>query len=182
MIGPRPIAAAEMQRANAAWGANCGPGALAAMIGVTLDEIRPFLGDFERKGYANPTLMFAALDEIGCRWRKIGPHFPTYGLARIQWEGPWTAPGVPLRARYRHTHWVGAWRRESLGVFDVNAVDNGTGWCAFDVWRERLVPWILRECEPHANGRWHVTHGVEIERPRAAAMATDGAQTAGAPA
>ena len=159
----RGISEIDMNRANSEWGANCGPGALAAIMGMTLDEVRPHMGDFESKRYTNPSLMNAALRSIGRPWRKIGAEWPTFGLARIQWEGPWTAPGVPMRARYRHTHWVGSWKRPGLfGVFDINATANGSGWCSFDDWRAHIVPWILKECVPRASGGWHVTHGIEV--------------------
>src|SRR3990167_150016 len=101
---------ADADRAHDEWGANCGPGALAAIMGMTLDEVRPHMGDFESKGYTNPTLMFYAMESVSARFRTrslasnvklLG--WPVYGLARIQWEGPWTKPGVPMAARYRHT-------------------------------------------------------------------------------
>ena len=38
-------------RAYDEWGANCGPGAIAAICGLTLDELRPHMGDFEGKRY-----------------------------------------------------------------------------------------------------------------------------------
>jgi hypothetical protein len=164
--------AADAARAYDEWGANCGPGAIAAVLGMTLDELRPHLGDFERKGYTNPTLMWAVLDWLGIRWRRApldtAHRFPIFGLARVQWEGSWTAPGAPMRARYRHTHWIGAARIEvtpevtEICIFDINAIDIG-GWITFDEWSTRLVPWLLRQCEPKANGRWHLTHSVEIE-------------------
>jgi len=58
---------ADADRAADLWGMNCGPGALAAVCGLTLDEVRPHMGDFESKGYTNPTLMFAALKSIGVK-------------------------------------------------------------------------------------------------------------------
>lgn len=164
----------DMQRAHAEWGANCGPGAIAAINGLTLSDLRPFMGDFERKGYTNPTLMFEVLSRIGARIRardtatRRSAHvvgWPYYGLARIQWEGPWTEPGVPMRARYRHTHWVGAARLDrSVGIFDVNCMSNGTGWVSLGDWVAEVVPFLLAECEPGANGRWHITHAIEIDR------------------
>lgn len=110
--------------------------------------------------------MFDALKSIGRPWRRKGDVFPTYGLARIQWEGPWTKPGVPMAARYRHTHWVGVAQiiDNTIGIFDVNACGNGTGWCSLADWSGILVPWILKECEPKAHGGWHVTHGIEVGR------------------
>ncbi len=152
--------------ASCANGTVTGPAAIAAILGMTLDKLRPQLGDFERKCYTNPTLMWEILDRLGAFWRRGNPRsWPAYGLARVQWEGPWTKPGVPMRARYRHTHWVGAaWSmaREDFGIFDVNAMANGTGWASVADWSGVIVPWILETCEPKADGRWHLTHVVEI--------------------
>jgi hypothetical protein len=163
---------ADAQRAADEWGCNCGPSALAAIMGLTLDEVRPHMGDFERKGYTNPTLMFYALESVAARFRirSIARNvqllgWPVYGLARIQWEGPWTKPGVPMRARYRHTHWVGAMHgNASIGIFDINCINNGQGWVSLENWRDHVVPWILKECVPRASGGWHITHSIEMER------------------
>lgn len=162
----------DANRAYDEWGANCGPGAIAAIIGKALDEIRPHLGDFETKGYTNPTLMWSALQSLGVKFRiqNRSPSLPVHGLARIQWEGPWTNPGVPIRARYRHTHWIAAVRDtrpedtpgwEEPLVFDINAMCVG-GWIPFSQWNGSLVPWLLKQCEPKASGVWHITHSVEI--------------------
>src|SRR5689334_19662643 len=85
---PIRITLEEAERAHAEWGCNCGPAALAAIMGISLDQVRPHMGDFERKGYTNPTLMFAALDSVGARWKNNGQRcdWPIYGLCRIQWE------------------------------------------------------------------------------------------------
>ena len=155
----------EADAAAEAWGANCGPGALAAMTGKTLDEVRPFLDGFDRKRYINPTMMFGALKAMGVEWARCGAQFPMHGITRIQWHGPWTAPGVPMRVRYRHTHWVGAWRdseREAIEIFDINAVTATGGWVPLGVWTNSLVPWLLNHCAPKADGEWSVTHGIEI--------------------
>lgn len=157
----------DAARAYDEWGANCGPGAIAAIMGMTLDDVRPHMGDFEQKHYTNPLLMWQVLRNIGAKWRlvKAARAFPDYGLARVQWEGPWTAPGVPARAAYRHTHWIAAqWSaaREEFGIFDINCMNSG-GWVSLDDWKSLVVPWILEHCAPRANGRWHLTHVVEIE-------------------
>jgi hypothetical protein len=80
------------------------------------------------------------------------------------------APGVPMRARYRHTHWVAAkTRAHGIGIFDINCMNSG-GWVALEDWSLVIVPWILKELVPRADGRWHMTHTVEIvSRPRDAA-------------
>jgi DMSO/TMAO reductase YedYZ molybdopterin-dependent catalytic subunit len=46
-------------------------------------------------------------------------------------------------------------------IFDINAICVG-GWMALEEWSGALVPWLLRECQPKANGAWHLTHRLEI--------------------
>jgi hypothetical protein len=169
---------ADAQRAHDEWGANCGPGAAAAILGMTLDEIRPHIRDFHRKRYMNPSLMFDTLSSAGATWSyrydsTIPSPLPRFGLARIQWEGPWTKPGVPLRARYRHTHWIGVRRGAVDAVFDINAMNVG-GWISLEDWCGHLVPWLLAECEPKADGWWHITHSIEVTRRQPLAMGIEG--------
>lgn len=176
---PRPLqfTADDFHEANDEWGANCGPGAIAGMLGIPLDVLRPMLGDFEEKRYTNPTLMLQTLARCKAdNWvRSIrlcasNKWWPEYGLARIQWEGPWTRPGVPPAAAYRHTHWVGAitlpWplppnAAHPIGIFDINAISSG-GWTTLPCWSDILVPALLADCEPEADGRWHITHTIEL--------------------
>lgn len=161
----------DAQLAGDTWGANCGPGAIAAVCGLTLEELRPYLGDFEQKRYTNPTLMWETLGRLGVKLRiRSNPGvpwvtWPKYGLARVQWEGPWTEPGVPPRVAYRHTHWVGVCEEpgSETNIFDINCMCVG-GWIPLSEWSDSLVPWLLKYCEPKANGGWHLTHKVEIER------------------
>jgi hypothetical protein len=171
---------ADLERANATWGANCGPAALAAIAGMTLDEVRPHLGPTWPR-YTNPTAMRFALASVGATTRELGPQphagsalrpWPSYGLCRIQWEGPWTQLGVPARARYRQTHWIGAQRGTpptNIGIFDVNSVHDapGSGWVSLADWTSKIVPWLL-ESYPRASGGWHITHAIEVARPGAA--------------
>lgn len=179
----------DAQKASDEWGFNCGPGALCAVLGMTPDEIRPHLGDFESKRYTNPTLMASILRNLGVRFYRYyearsnftpdvpdnsgrcwgtNPIYPTFGLVRVQWGGPWTKPDVPVQVRYRHTHWIAVrkvdtddeTRREA---FDVNAICEG-GWLPWSEWADQLVPWLLKQAEPKGDGRWWMTHGWEIVR------------------
>jgi hypothetical protein len=157
----------DAQSASDEWRFNCGPGALCAMLNMTPAEIRPHLQDFESKGYTNPTLMRAILDgmDVRYRWDVIPETYPKCdlwpdnSLIRIQWAGPWTEPLVPKPARYRHTHWIGCRHNgtHEAQIFDVNATCVG-GWMPIHEWTDQLVPWLLRECEPKADGRWWQTH------------------------
>jgi hypothetical protein len=161
---PWPLPSWGVDEANAAgrlWKFNCGPGALCGIVGVEPQQIRPWMGDFESKGYTNPTLMFSILRGIGLQWcsRK---DWPPFGLVRIQWHGPWMDEGVPIQARYRHTHWVGS-RIDANGiwVFDLNAICVG-GWVSLPEWSGQLVPWLLKECERKATSEWSITHALEL--------------------
>lgn len=169
------------QAASDVWGFNCGPGALCAVFDKTPDEMRPYLREFEQKCYTNPTLMLDILAGIKAAWgwkfavayrERIGDQihptvrYPQLALVRIQWGGPWTKPGVPVRARYRKTHWVAYKRSETNGerFFDINAMCVG-GWIPREEWAGQLVPWLIRECVPKGDGTWWETHVIEIVAP-----------------
>ena len=155
--------AADADRAYDEWGCNCGPAALAAIAGVDLERARDAIPGFVERGYTSPAMMRAALASLS-GWPGWAPlNWPRYGLVRIQWEGPWTEPGVPMVARYRHTHWVGAQQigdPPAVGVFDVNAIGNGTGWVSLDDWTGEIAPFLAAHIR-RANGRWHITHAIE---------------------
>lgn len=158
----------EAYAASDDWRFNCGPAALCAVADKTPSEIRPFLFDFEEKGYTNPTLMFGALRKLKIDYRVSARSdvmvtdregmMPKYGLVRIQWGGSWTDQGVPMAARYRKTHWIAT---ELVGgeraVFDINAIEHG-GWITYHHWAAIIVPQILKACVPRHNGLWWPTH------------------------
>lgn len=158
-----PFTVEDAKRANEAWGANCGPCALAAVLGCNLNP--KLIPGFEAKRYTNPSMMANALDAARVKWRYNRKpsggdlKFPDYGLARVQWEGPWMLPGVPTGARYQYTHWVAscgeAW------IFDINAIDEG-GWISYQDWVNELVPLLIRECSQRGSGGWHLTHSIEV--------------------
>lgn len=158
------ITQCEAEHAFEEWGANCGPGALAAIVGLTLAAVRPHLGNFEQKRYTNPTLMYAALDSLGVRYEKLqDKSWPSWGLVRVQWEGPWQH----WIEKARHTHWIGAHTSKAVGraVFDINCVNNGTGWVGFADWEQLIVPW-LTAAYPEATGGWHIANSVEVRDRR----------------
>ena len=166
----------NMRDANESWGFNCGPAALCAVTGLTPDQVRPHLGDFESKRYTNPSLMAESLRSLRLPFREVfkekpahtlsgwvdanapGVVYPRFGLVRIQWAGPWTQPGVPIRVRYRRTHWIAVDQREkNRMVFDVNC-----GLVAWKDWVDSVVPWILEQCVPKATGEFWPTHCWEV--------------------
>lgn len=171
---------ADLEAAHDAWSCNCGPAALAAICGLTLDEVRLNFGP-GWPGYTNPTAMRRALTATGRRFTvqrtdvpfaDPGDEWPRYGLARIQWEGPWTEPGASPRWAYRHTHWVGAGPLydaagaaipDETCIWDVNTLDIGDGWAPLAAWTIRTVPALTRDI-PRATGAWHITHAIEVQR------------------
>ena len=162
----------QAQAASDNWEFNCGPAAICAVLGMTPDGVRPYLGDFEQKHYTNPKLMKSILHKLSVQYTwKVHPNlssldvippqeWPQFGLVRIQWDGPWCAPARPWQERGRQTHWVAYDARDDK-VFDINATCVG-GWISRNEWETKLVPWLLRQCVPRANGRWWITHTVEI--------------------
>ncbi len=153
----------DAQRSHDAWGCNCGPAALAAAMNMTLDEIRPHMGAFEKRGYTNVTNMREAIASAGGRiaqdyrrnWPPIG-----IGLVRIQWGGPWIINGKTARWAATATHWVATVRtRESfLYVFDINS-----GLRIVDQWESETVPRIVASIK-RADGTWNISHSWGIER------------------
>lgn len=164
--------AEELERAWVEWSCNCGPSALAVATRKHIDAIRGRIPKFDERYYTNPTMMVGALRSFGVefRWTRDAERaieWPKNGLARIQWGGPWTAPGVPIPARYRHSHWVAVATIDGMatlagspgrGIWDVNCPH----WISFENWKDVLVPEILRNCEPKASGEWWVTDAIEV--------------------
>ena len=149
---------------------NCGPAALCAVADLLPDEAVSHLRGFDRKGYTNPSMMQQALGELGIKFQRVyeclglgvarSPIYPSFGLVRVQWAGPWTKPGVPVVARYRHTHWIAA---SDDMRFDVNAMCVG-GWLSRTEWETLLVRgYSGMRTEGHgrmvANHCWQITPG-----------------------
>jgi hypothetical protein len=133
----------DLEEAAEAWGANCGPGAIAALIGRPLAAVLSLMPDFPSRGYVNPSHAKRALTAAG--WEFVKHEEPGLaGLAFIQWCGPWDFGGANARWAYRYTHWI-TYRRHGSGelaAYDVNNGDIG-GWCWYDQWAEQIAPFLL---------------------------------------
>lgn len=138
----------DIEAAADAWGANCGPMSLAAVLGLpTVEAARPLVQPF--RGFMSPTDMRKAVSSAG-RFEGIGylavgdpDPWPALGLVRIQWVGSWLDPGVDPRAAYRYTHFVGVRRGlpegdDRQGGYEDDAVFiydcNANAWLPLDVW------------------------------------------------
>jgi hypothetical protein len=173
MNAPATVAftADEAERFYDEWRFNCGPSALCAVMNVRPEEALRVIPKFKERGYTNPKMMRAGLMALGATIIELrsedGPvtltqdaPYPAFGVVRIQWSGRWTNPGVPVRARYRHSHWIA---RAGEHAFDINCMGVG-GWLPWTEWRDQVAPWLIRELEAKATG-WWPTHCWEVGRP-----------------
>lgn len=159
-----PFNEADARAAHDEWGCNCGPAALAFALQLKLDAVRPAIPDFAERRYTSPTMMAAALENLGRRFTAIrNPHGgrkPEVGhanmfagpvsLVRIQWTGPWTADGKTTKWAARQTHWIVCWTNgpDMWLVFDING-----GVQRFWNWKRDIVPLIVAGV-PRADGGW----------------------------
>jgi hypothetical protein len=153
----------DVEAAHEAFGANCGPCALAALLGVPVADVRRGFPAFPARPWCSPTQMLDALRLLGRRGvskpNRPGNNMISPGLAHIQWTGPWTAAGASPRWAYRHTHWISVACTEyrSLGVYDVNVGH----WTTASAWAEKVVPYLLEDV-PRADGGWWVRTTIEV--------------------
>lgn len=156
----------EANQAAREWGCNCGPGALACILGITLDEVRPIVEavGFADKQYMNPTMMQQSLGKKLLCKRPVyekdrsQTQFPYHGLARIQWTGPWTAAGANPKWAYGNTHWIASGGKKSgeIEIFDINS-----GMVSLKKWIDETVPFIVKDIQ-RADGGWFITHCWEV--------------------
>lgn len=168
----------DFEVANNQWGCNCGPSAIAAVLGLSLDEVGNLMKplQFHSKRFTNPTMARGTLRAAGVRIRELSLRdreqnvFPRRGLVQIQWTGPWTREGANKRWAYMHTHWIAAWEtmRESgyLGemqifteVFDCNVIDFV---CPLNNWQLFVAPKLAASI-PRGDLGWFIKHSWEIE-------------------
>lgn len=190
-----PYPLEDITRAAAEWGLNCGPAALCTMLSLKPDDVRYSIPQFEHRKYTNPTMMKLALTSLGVQFHEATPQevwkviaerpqpitlqkyetFPIYGLARIQFEGRWMNPGVPIQARYRHTHWVGSMAHPTIhrelvpsqttgksSLFTLYIFDVNSGWTDYAAWRDQTMPGLTSDTKG-ATGGWHCTHRLQLD-------------------
>lgn len=145
---------ADSITANNEWGASCGPHSIAAMLGLSLDQVREHLVDF--RGWMSPMMVGDTLRRLGAAYtlrKGMKTRGMCVGLNRVQWEGPWLNPGKPAAAAYAHTHWVA----HVDGWVLCSLVDRAS-WMPLDAWEREVA-----KTEPP----WHITHHYGLAVPAA---------------
>lgn len=164
-----PFTMDDMEKAADEWNCNCGPAALAFALQVPLDAVRGKIPGFEEKGYTSPSMMKAGLSAM--RQKYIDMQDPTpavmfvgrIALVRIQFTGPWTAPGANPKWAYRATHWIATWQtmeeRGRLGEMRVfrHVFDCNGGVMLFENWVSDIVPRLTASIK-RSDGGWCPTH------------------------
>lgn len=128
---------------NRRWGANCGPYAASAALGTGLHRLHTEFLPRNWPGYTNERTMRAILEHSGRQYHRVrSPEVtdthPGTSVYFVQIIGPWCGPGVPARARYRHTHWVAS--RTGGDIADIN---NPGLWMSRGDWLRFNVPVLL---------------------------------------
>jgi len=163
MMMDYPFTQDELNTAVDTWGCNCGPSALAFALQRPLCDARHSIPDFEVKRYTSPTMMKQALALL--RVAVTGVSVPSKelmfdywpALVRIQWTGPWTAPGGNPKWAYWHTHWITTWIQEKQNlIFDCNG-----GAQLFAGWTHDTVPLLIPK---RGDGGWRPTHIWRIKK------------------
>lgn len=153
----------DQQRAWDLLGSNCGPGAIAALCGSTPEAVARLLGEqFLKLKGTTEIMLRQALDDLVMPWEDAAPGWVDYGIARVQWDGPWIHDPDPFK-KFRHSHWIGVSTRglPHVMIFDINAISVG-GWISLSEWDAVLRPWLLEACEAEATGRWHISEAIRL--------------------
>jgi hypothetical protein len=132
------------------------PIAIAAITGLSPNEVRPHLDHMERGRPMSILSVQNTLESIGCHWRLMDwlSDWPSHGLARIQWDGPCDDNAA---------HWVATTRiNGKIWVFDYSCIHVG-GWVSAEDWAGQAVPSLTKYIDG-ANGGWRMTHAFEVSR------------------
>lgn len=153
----QPYAPPDVDKQHELWGANCGPTALAALLGKTVAEIRPLVQPF--KGFMHAGDLVTALGRAGKQTRRHdeprgSKALPQHGLAVLQIDGPWCEPGVNPKARFRYTHTIACWH--GVMVYDGN-MDK---WRRRENWERETMAFLVQD-QKRATG-WYTSTIIEV--------------------
>jgi hypothetical protein len=129
--------------ANLWWGADCGPVALAAILGLRLGDVRRLIPEGKPQHALDTALLPEIIRCAGRSYRLVGQRLPEHGIALIKFGG-W---------RKQPAHWV--------AVSGSHALDSTScRWVPALAWLRFLA---VLSILLGGNGRWWVYVGIEVE-------------------
>ena len=126
---------AEMYSSYLLWGANCGPVALAAILGKSLNEIRRLIPEFN--GGMTIAQLIEAIGRAGRKCLSVGAEYPSHGIALVQTKD------------LKKGHVIAVSGGKVLDTFTVGSLFMKS-WCDISRWER-------------GNKKYKVFEGVEIE-------------------
>lgn len=162
-----PYTLLESAQAHAEWNAMCGHHSIAAAVGVGLDAIRD--AGVPLKGWMSPTMITRTLEALHVQFtqRHLSParspanvlSAPSPQILRMQFEGSWMRPGVPVGAQYQRTHYIALFGPPEQPALIMDPLLNACGIHAVDDWLAKArTPDYLAESSFKGTTGWHFTH------------------------
>lgn len=143
----------DLDIAGINFGANCGPISFAVTTEREVCRIMRFFPHFKYSRSTNLTQMLRAYREADYQTKINKCQLPEFGVALIQWTGPWTAKHFFSRWSLVYTHWIAV---NHGWIFDHTAGE----WQEFPQWESEVVPDFISQI-PRATG-WAVKYGVGL--------------------
>ena len=147
-------------------GANCGPGAIAGMVGSTPAYVAKMMSPkLQKIKGTTETMLRDTLTDLGVSWHDTTPGWVEYGIVRIQFDGAWMHSSNPF-AKYYESHWIGVCSHvpKKPVVFDINAIKMG-GWTSLRDWTQHVLPRLLPPLDAGGTGGWFISDALEITLP-----------------
>jgi hypothetical protein len=123
----------DIEEANAECGANCGPAALAAVLGVDVSDVMGAFPQFPDRTYTNASDMGRALEHEGYSFEVQKHALPKKGVSLIQFVGSWGDASSSNSSALKRTHWIAVDRDL---VFDLN----WGSWLTLRAWEFGVLP------------------------------------------
>jgi hypothetical protein len=143
----------DLEIAGINFGANCGPISFAVTVEREVCRTMKFFPHFNYSRSTNLTQMLRAYREVGYEIQINKCELPEFGVALIQWTGPWTAKHFFSRWSLFYTHWIAV---KDRWIFDHTVGE----WLEFSQWENEVTPDFISQI-PRATG-WAVKYGVGL--------------------
>jgi len=141
----------DVRLANKLFEANCGPACLAAILSVQVCDVMCLFEHFPTRPFTSRRKMEEILHSLNIPFSRT-QNLPRFGLALIQFEGPWSQISGSEKWTSRYTHWVAV---SNGTIYEVNA-ERWLTQAEWSIATERLLVHY-----PRATG-WRIKEGLEV--------------------